>query len=196
MSNLVSSDRSGTQRLFYDRPAETWLEALPLGNGRIGAMCFGGIGRDRIGLNDETLWSGSPETARSLSTPLGATGADAVQALRDALTAGDIRQEGFALSPYGGLGGQLVGQIAQHVGEDLDVFVEAGAGQDLGRDGRAAGDAIVEALLLDGAGDGWVEAAGPAVTGQGGGGQSGGLGGGEHGGQREGADEQGAGERE
>lgn len=92
MGNLVSSDRSGMQRMFYDRPAETWLEALPLGNGRIGAMCFGGIGRDRIGLNDETLWSGSPETARSLSTPLGATGADAVQALRDALTAGDTRR--------------------------------------------------------------------------------------------------------
>ncbi|TCO50386.1 alpha-L-fucosidase 2 [Kribbella antiqua] len=92
MGNLVSSDRAGTQRLVYDRPAETWLEALPLGNGRIGAMCFGGIGRDRIGLNDETLWSGSPETARSLSAPLGATGADAVRAVRDALRAGDIRR--------------------------------------------------------------------------------------------------------
>ncbi|MEV0802037.1 glycoside hydrolase family 95 protein [Kribbella sp. NPDC050281] len=92
MGNLVGSNRSGTQWLFYDRPAATWLEALPLGNGRIGAMCFGGIGRDRIGLNDETLWSGSPETARSLSTPLGATGADAVQAVHDALRAGDIRR--------------------------------------------------------------------------------------------------------
>ncbi|MFI6833810.1 glycosyl hydrolase family 95 catalytic domain-containing protein [Kribbella sp. NPDC050241] len=92
MGNLVGSNRSGTQRLFYDRPAATWLEALPLGNGRIGAMCFGGIGTDRIGLNDETLWSGSPETARSLSTPLGATGADAVQAVRDTLRAGDLRR--------------------------------------------------------------------------------------------------------
>ncbi|WP_405067690.1 glycoside hydrolase family 95 protein [Kribbella sp. NBC_01510] len=92
MGNLVSSDRSGVQRLYYDRPAGTWLEALPLGNGRIGAMCFGGVGRDRIGLNDETLWSGGPETARLLSTPLGATGAEAVQTLRDALRAGDIRR--------------------------------------------------------------------------------------------------------
>jgi alpha-L-fucosidase 2 len=92
MGNLVSSDRSGVQRLYYDRPAGTWLEALPLGNGRIGAMCFGGVGGDRIGLNDETLWSGGPETARLLSTPLGATGAEAVQTLRDALRAGDIRR--------------------------------------------------------------------------------------------------------
>ncbi|RZT27601.1 alpha-L-fucosidase 2 [Kribbella sp. VKM Ac-2569] len=92
MGDLVSSDRSGTQRLYYDRPADTWLEALPLGNGRIGAMCFGGVGTDRTGLNDETLWSGGPETARLLSTPLGATGAEAVQAVRDALRAGDIRR--------------------------------------------------------------------------------------------------------
>ncbi|MFI7061395.1 glycosyl hydrolase family 95 catalytic domain-containing protein [Kribbella sp. NPDC050124] len=89
IGNLVSS---GPQRLYYDRPAETWLEALPLGNGRLGAMCFGGVGSDRIGLNDETLWSGGPETARALSTPLGATGAEAVQALRAALEAGDIRR--------------------------------------------------------------------------------------------------------
>ncbi|TDD27755.1 glycoside hydrolase family 95 protein [Kribbella turkmenica] len=92
MGNLVGSNRAGLQRLYYDRPADTWLEALPLGNGRLGAMCFGGVGKDRIGLNDETLWSGGPETARSLSTPLGATGAEAVQAVREALRAGDIRR--------------------------------------------------------------------------------------------------------
>ncbi|GAA1120777.1 glycoside hydrolase family 95 protein [Kribbella jejuensis] len=92
MSDLVSSARSGRQRLWYDRPAATWLEALPLGNGRIGAMCFGGTATDRIALNDETLWSGGPETARQLSVPLGATGPDAVQAVREALWAGDIRR--------------------------------------------------------------------------------------------------------
>ena len=44
MSELVSADRSASQRLAYDRPAATWLEALPLGNGQIGAMCFGDNG--------------------------------------------------------------------------------------------------------------------------------------------------------
>ncbi|TCC26917.1 glycosyl hydrolase family 95 catalytic domain-containing protein [Kribbella speibonae] len=92
MSDLVSADPAGGQWLVYDRPAASWLEALPLGNGRIGAMCFGGTGTDRIGLNDETLWSGGPETARLLSTPLGATGADAVQDVRDALFAGEVRR--------------------------------------------------------------------------------------------------------
>ena len=44
---------------WYDRPAGTWLEALPLGNGRLGAMVFGGVNRERIALNEESVWSGS-----------------------------------------------------------------------------------------------------------------------------------------
>ncbi|WP_328997677.1 glycoside hydrolase family 95 protein [Kribbella sp. NBC_00709] len=77
--------------LTYDAPAANWLEALPLGNGRIGAMAFGGPGRDRIALNDETLWSGSPETTRRLATPLGEVGAAAVDRVRAALAEGDLR---------------------------------------------------------------------------------------------------------
>ena len=46
--------------LWYQSPAETWNEALPLGNGRIGAMVFGGIQEERICLNEDTLWSGNP----------------------------------------------------------------------------------------------------------------------------------------
>lgn len=47
-------------RLWYDRPSETWNEALPVGNGRLGAMVFGGVGQDRIQFNEETLWTGEP----------------------------------------------------------------------------------------------------------------------------------------
>jgi alpha-L-fucosidase 2 len=47
--------------LWYQRPARTWVEALPVGNGRIGAMVFGGIGTERLQLNDDTLWSGEPK---------------------------------------------------------------------------------------------------------------------------------------
>ncbi len=46
--------------LWYDRPAQYWEEALPVGNGRIGAMVFGGVHRDHIQLNEETIWSGAP----------------------------------------------------------------------------------------------------------------------------------------
>ncbi|HEY9338886.1 MAG TPA: glycoside hydrolase family 95 protein [Kribbella sp.] len=77
--------------LTYDAPAADWLAALPLGNGRIGAMWFGGAERDRIALNDETLWSGSPETTRRLSTPIGEVGAAAVDRVRAALAQGDVR---------------------------------------------------------------------------------------------------------
>jgi alpha-L-fucosidase 2 len=46
--------------LWYRRPAAQWVEALPLGNGRLGAMVFGGVERERIALNEDTLWSGGP----------------------------------------------------------------------------------------------------------------------------------------
>jgi alpha-L-fucosidase 2 len=47
--------------LWYARPAGQWLEALPLGNGRLGAMVYGGVPTERIALNDDTLWSGGPK---------------------------------------------------------------------------------------------------------------------------------------
>ncbi|NLE38749.1 MAG: glycoside hydrolase family 95 protein, partial [Pirellulaceae bacterium] len=46
--------------LWYDRAGEEWTEALPLGNGRLGAMVFGGTGRERLQLNEESLWAGEP----------------------------------------------------------------------------------------------------------------------------------------
>ena len=47
-------------RLWYDKPASDWNAALPLGNGRIGAMIFGRPAIDRLQLNEETVWAGSP----------------------------------------------------------------------------------------------------------------------------------------
>lgn len=46
--------------LHYPRPATEWVEALPVGNGRLGAMVFGGIHQERIQLNEDTLWAGGP----------------------------------------------------------------------------------------------------------------------------------------
>jgi len=46
--------------LWYDEPADNWNEALPIGNGRIGAMLYGGEKVDQIQLNEETVWAGSP----------------------------------------------------------------------------------------------------------------------------------------
>lgn len=51
--------------LWYDTPATVWLEALPLGNSNMGAMVFGGVGREEIQLNEETFWSGGPHNNNS-----------------------------------------------------------------------------------------------------------------------------------
>jgi alpha-L-fucosidase 2 len=47
--------------LWYRQPAQQWVEALPVGNGRLGAMVFGGLARERLQLNEDTLWSGGPK---------------------------------------------------------------------------------------------------------------------------------------
>ena len=46
--------------LWYNKPANGWTEALPVGNGRLGAMIYGGSKSDTIQFNEETLWSGQP----------------------------------------------------------------------------------------------------------------------------------------
>lgn len=47
-------------KLWYDRPAQVWTEALPLGNGRLGAMVYGTPATEQIQLNEETIWAGRP----------------------------------------------------------------------------------------------------------------------------------------
>lgn len=59
---LVSCNKSEDQdlKLWYETPAEIWEEALPIGNGRLGAMIYSGTGVDHIQFNEETLWTGEP----------------------------------------------------------------------------------------------------------------------------------------
>ena len=47
-------------KLFYTAPARTWVEALPIGNSRLGAMVYGGVQREVLKLNEETFWAGGP----------------------------------------------------------------------------------------------------------------------------------------
>src|SRR5579862_4429792 len=46
--------------LWFEQPAAEWTDALPIGNGRLGAMVFGGVSDERIQFNEGTLWKGSP----------------------------------------------------------------------------------------------------------------------------------------
>lgn len=59
-SLAFADDKSGESVLWYAKPAEKWLQALPVGNGRLGAMVFGNIAKERIQLNENSLWSGGP----------------------------------------------------------------------------------------------------------------------------------------
>ncbi|MGD9127022.1 MAG: glycoside hydrolase family 95 protein [Planctomycetia bacterium] len=50
----------GDVRLWYEQPAKAWVEAMPLGNGRMAAMVYGGVEREHLALNEESLWAGLP----------------------------------------------------------------------------------------------------------------------------------------
>ena len=53
-------DASKALTLWYAQPAAKWTEALPIGNGRLGAMVYGGIEKEQLQINEDTLWSGGP----------------------------------------------------------------------------------------------------------------------------------------
>ncbi len=57
---LHAEETQGDLRLWYDQPAVEWVEALPIGNGRLGAMVFGDPAHDRLQLNEDTVWAGEP----------------------------------------------------------------------------------------------------------------------------------------
>ena len=57
---LAAPSAESANRLWYDKPAEKWVEALPVGNGRIAAMVFGDPVKERLQLNEGTLWAGGP----------------------------------------------------------------------------------------------------------------------------------------
>jgi alpha-L-fucosidase 2 len=59
-STISSKTFNPSTLLWYDAPAKKWDDALPVGNGRLGAMVFGKNGEERIQLNEETYWSGGP----------------------------------------------------------------------------------------------------------------------------------------
>ncbi|WP_162890787.1 glycosyl hydrolase family 95 catalytic domain-containing protein [Suicoccus acidiformans] len=88
-------------RLWYQKPAEEWNEALPIGNGQLGGMVFGRVASERIQLNEDSLWSGGP---------MDRVNKDSYQYLsqiRDCLKNGEIqeaenitKQTQFATSPH------------------------------------------------------------------------------------------------
>lgn len=56
----ANADKGGSLKLWYDKPAKVWNEALPIGNGRLAAMVFGDPKNEKLQLNEATIWSGGP----------------------------------------------------------------------------------------------------------------------------------------
>ena len=117
---LAGTAGERTDRLWYTRPASVWTEALPVGNGRLGAMVFGGVAQERIQLNEDTLWSGGPYD------PLNpAAGQEAVAKVRR-LVAERRFAEAEALANERLLARPL-GQMAYQTFGDLFIEMEVGA---------------------------------------------------------------------
>ena len=103
--------------LWYNKPASTWTEALPVGNGRLGAMIFGNPTNELIQLNEATLWSGGPVvTAINPSSP------QYLQPLREALFKNDYKlatalakkMQGLFSESYMPMGDLLLKQPAEN----------------------------------------------------------------------------------
>ncbi|MDR3094173.1 MAG: glycoside hydrolase family 95 protein [Bacteroidales bacterium] len=60
--SCATSEKENNLKLWYNAPAEKWVEALPVGNGRLGAMVFGTTAQETLQLNEETVWAGQPNS--------------------------------------------------------------------------------------------------------------------------------------
>lgn len=97
-------------KLTYRSPAAHWTEALPVGNGKLGAMIFGGVEKERLQLNEDTLWSGSPKDGTNPQA------AEILPLIRSA-----IEQENYAEADR--LGKEMMGPYTQSYLPLGDLYV-------------------------------------------------------------------------
>jgi alpha-L-fucosidase 2 len=97
--------------LWYDKPAVKWVEALPVGNGRLGAMIFGGVNQERLQFNEGTLWAGGPYD------PVNPEAKEALPQVRQLVNEGKYREAAALISakvmakPLGQMPYQTVGDL-------------------------------------------------------------------------------------
>lgn len=82
----AATARVSPLRLWYRKPAKEWVEALPVGSGKLGAMVFGGVAAERLQLNEDTLWAGGPYD------PANPEGLATLPEIRRLIDAGDYAQ--------------------------------------------------------------------------------------------------------
>ncbi|MBS1820875.1 MAG: glycoside hydrolase family 95 protein [Acidobacteria bacterium] len=95
MQEGVTADEATPYKLFFDQPAVAWPDSLPVGNGRLGACVFGQPGKERIQLNEESIWDGE---VRDRNNPLAN---ETVQKMRQLLFAGHVAEaEALVLNDF------------------------------------------------------------------------------------------------
>ena len=99
--------------LWFSKPGSRWMEALPVGNGRIGGMIYGGASTERIDLTESTVWSGAPSDKNVNPTALE--------------NLGRIRELMFAGSPY-----LAIYRIREDAMEIVDFFTVPKNGRNRG----------------------------------------------------------------
>ena len=86
LMSLSTFAQQGEPVLWYQAPASDWMEGVPVGNGRMAAIVYGGIDTERIALNEITLWAGQRDTMQnSICTP------ENLAEIRSHFLAGDFR---------------------------------------------------------------------------------------------------------
>ena len=110
--------RDATRRpdLWFAQPARTWNEALPVGNGRLGAMVFGGTERERIQLNEASAWEGNPDDRNAPAA------AASFRAARELALAGKVVEAQLILQRDCMLPGNMLPRSHQTLG---DLWIEA-----------------------------------------------------------------------
>ncbi|KAA6300493.1 MAG: hypothetical protein EZS26_003367, partial [Candidatus Ordinivivax streblomastigis] len=87
--------KENTLELWYDKPAKEWMQSLPIGNGRLGAMVYGGIDEETIALNEITLWSGEADPEQEISY-----GKEKLSEIRQLFFDGKIKEGNEAASKH------------------------------------------------------------------------------------------------
>ncbi len=108
---LKSNEDIGRYCLWYNKPAANWNQALPLGNGFIGGMVFGAPGRDRIQLNEGTIWGGGPNQTVDSSARAHITEVRALLAEKKYVEAQTIANKYLGPKGNSGMPYQLAGDL-------------------------------------------------------------------------------------
>ncbi|WP_330276678.1 glycoside hydrolase family 95 protein [Lentzea sp. NBC_00516] len=132
-------------RLHWPSAAAEWTEALPVGNGRLGAMVFGGAGRSRVQVNDATVWSGTADGPSLALAEVLASGAgpERLAQVREAIFGGDLERATELLMSF-------EGPYSQTFLPYVDLWITLPEGESHGRTLDLSTGVVTERMTIGG----------------------------------------------